>query len=86
MPRGLVFINGSERLLLSHPDSPSSQIALEIRIRGGCSSMYSPVRTDLRLHPQMVQIIWEGRSAGSALAYDWPSAKLHKKMPHVSSA
>ncbi len=32
--RGLVLFSGSERCILSHPDSPPSQTILEIRLRG----------------------------------------------------
>ncbi len=35
MPRGLVFIGGSGRCLLSYPDNPSSPTVLEICVRRG---------------------------------------------------
>ncbi len=35
MPRGLVYVTGSKRRILSHPDSPPSQMILEICIRRG---------------------------------------------------
>ncbi len=42
MPRGLVYVAGSERRILSHPDSPPSQTILEIRIRRGGLSIQGP--------------------------------------------
>lgn len=42
LPRGLVFVRGAERYVLLHPDSPSSQIVLEIRVQRGGLSVYSP--------------------------------------------
>ncbi len=42
MPRGLVYVAGSERRILSHPDSPPSQMILEIRIRKGGLSIQGP--------------------------------------------
>ncbi len=42
MPRGLFHVAGSERRVLSHPGSPSSQIILEIRIRRGGVSIQGP--------------------------------------------
>ncbi len=44
MPRGLVHVNGSERLLLSYPGSPPSQEILDIHIRGGGESCCRPGR------------------------------------------
>ncbi len=35
MPRGLVYVTGSKRRILSHPDSPPSQMILEICSRRG---------------------------------------------------
>ncbi len=43
MPRELVYVAGSERRILSHPDSPPSQTILEIRIRRGGLSIPGPV-------------------------------------------
>ncbi len=42
IPRGLVFIGGSGRCLLSYPDNPSSPTVLEICIRRG---YHTTVRT-----------------------------------------
>ncbi len=42
MPRGRVYVTGSERRLLSYPGSPPSQTILEIRIRGGGVSIHGP--------------------------------------------
>ncbi len=42
MPRGLVYVAGSERRILSHPKSPPSQTILEIRIRRGGLSIQGP--------------------------------------------
>ncbi len=40
MPRGLALLTGSERCLLSHPDSPPPQTILEIRLRGSGLSVH----------------------------------------------
>ncbi len=42
MPRGLVIFIGSERCLLSHPDSPPPQVVLEIRLRGSGLLIHGP--------------------------------------------
>ncbi len=42
MPRGLVLFAGSERHLLSHPDSPPPQAVLEIRLRACGLSIHGP--------------------------------------------
>ncbi len=42
MPRELVYVAGSERRILSHPDSPPSQMILEIRIQRGGLSIQGP--------------------------------------------
>ncbi len=41
MPRGLIYVCGSERCLLSHPNSTPSQTALEIIFRGSGLSVHS---------------------------------------------
>ncbi len=40
--RGLVLFSGSERRILSHPDSPPSQTILEIRLRGSGLPVHGP--------------------------------------------
>ncbi len=40
--RGLVLFSGPERCILSHPDSPSSQTILEIRLRGSGLPVHGP--------------------------------------------
>ncbi len=42
MPRGLVYVAGSERRILSHPGSPPSQTSLEICIQRGGLSIQDP--------------------------------------------
>ncbi len=42
MPRGLIHVAGSERRVLSHPGSPSSQTIIEICIRRGGISIQVP--------------------------------------------
>ncbi len=42
MPRGLFYVAGSERRILSYPDSSPSQTILEIRIRMGGLSLQGP--------------------------------------------
>ncbi len=42
MPRGLVLFAGSERHLLSHPDSPPPRAVLEIRLRGSGLLIHGP--------------------------------------------
>ncbi len=42
MPRGLVYVAGSERCVLSHQGSPPLQTILEIRIRRGGISIQGP--------------------------------------------
>ncbi len=41
MPRGLLLLTGSERRLLSHPDSPSPQVILEICLQRSGLSIHS---------------------------------------------
>ncbi len=67
MPRGLVLFAGSERHLLSHPNSPPPQAVLEIRLRGSGLSW-------MQLFPRWDR--WESTSwITSTTGSFWPSRR-----------
>ncbi len=60
MPRGLVLFPGSERRLLSHPDSPSPQAILEILLRGCGLSVHGPALWTVPGYPHFYEVHGRG--------------------------
>ncbi len=60
MPRVLVIFPGSERCLLSHPDSPSPQAILEICLRGCDLSVHGPALWTVPGSPNIYEVHGHG--------------------------
>ncbi len=54
--RGLVLFSGSERCILSHPDSPPSQTILEIRLRGSGLPVHGPTLWAVSAPPYFYEV------------------------------
>ncbi len=78
MPRGLVLFPGSERCLLSHPDSPPPQAILEIRLRGCGLSVHGPALWTVPGSPHFYEV--HGCSPFPSKTDGYPHSQLPRRL------
>ncbi len=78
--RGLVLFSGPERRILSHPDSPSSQMILEIRLQGSVLPVHGPTLWTVSGPPYFYEV--HGRGSFPSKTDGNPHSQLPRRLAH----